>query len=548
MIGVISRENRKAAVEEFFELFKTPWEYCRDDGTYDVILASNPASPVPPAQLVIVYGAEETILDRQCGSKIHSLSGGGEIEWEGARVPIYGRSATFQGQREPFLFGKGGEIRGLVLERSGRKILRLGYDLFDEVDLLLRRGQPVEKARVPTLDIHITMLRKWILESGIPLIEIPPSPHGYAFTTCLTHDIDFMGIRDHKFDHTLFGFAYRSLVPKYLKGLDRETYRTRYRKNIRALMSLPLVHMGLRPDFWHPLEQYPEVEQELKSTFFFIPFKDRPGLSLDGKAARYRAARYDVGRYQEPIRSLTRRGCEAGLHGIDSWRDSWKGREELDAIRRITGRNKIGVRMHWLMFSDETPKRLEEAGVYYDSTLGYNETIGYRSGTTQVFRLPGTSTVFELPLNVQDTAMFYPGRMNISESEAMAMCGGLVEDMKTHGGVFTINWHDRSLAPERNWDTAYIALLDMLRGEKTWFATAGEAIAWYERRRAIRFVQPGAAGVTPKAVTGPGETGKGPSLTLRLHTPTKGSCGNARFGSAFVDHPLIPENGLAAGS
>jgi hypothetical protein len=540
MIGVISVENRKAAVEEFFELFKTPWERFHENGTYDVILVSDPGSPIPPAQLVIVYGAEETDLDRQCGSGVHPLPCGGGIEWGGARVPIYGRSATFQGPREPFLFGKGGEVRGLALERSGRKILRLGYDLFDEVDLLLRRGQPVGNARVPALDLHIAMLRKWILDSGIPLVEIPPAPHGYAFITCLTHDIDFMGIRNHKFDHTLFGFAYRSLVPKYLKGLDRETSRARYRKNIRALMSLPLVHMGLRPDFWHPLEQYPEAEKELKSTFFFLPFKDRPGGCLDGKAPRYRAARYDVGRYREPIRSLARRGCEAGLHGIDSWRDSRKGREELDVIRRITGGKRIGIRMHWLIFSDATPKLLEEAGVYYDSSIGYNETVGYRSGTSQVFRLPGTSTVFELPLNVQDTAMFYPGRMNISEPEAMAMCGELIADRKTHGGVFTINWHDRSLAPERNWDAAYLALLDTLRGESTWFATAGKAIAWFERRRAVRFVQAGAAGGSPRAVTGPGETGEGPSLALRVHTPAKGSRGSDPFGSAFVDYPLIP--------
>jgi hypothetical protein len=137
--------------------------------------------------------------------------------------------------------------------------------------------------------------------------------------------------------------------------------------------------------------------------------------------------------------------------------------------------------------------------------------------------------------------------MNISEPEAMALCGELIAEMKTHGGVFTINWHDRSLAPERNWDAAYLALLDTLRGESTWFATAGEAIAWFERRRAVRFVQAGAAGASPTAVTGPGETGEGPSLALRVHTPAKGSRGSERFGSAFVDSPLIPKNGLAAG-
>ena len=32
---------------------------------------------------------------------------------------------------------------------------------------------------------------------------------------------------------------------------------------------------------------------------------------------------------------------------------------------------------------------LEKAGFSYDSTVGYNETIGYRAGTAQVFKHPG---------------------------------------------------------------------------------------------------------------------------------------------------------------
>jgi hypothetical protein len=547
MIGVISTENRKAAVEEFFELFKTPWEYFRDNGAYDVVLVSDPTASPPSAGLVIVYGAEETPVDRTYAGRRLSHPAGGEIAWEGAEIPLYGKSASFEGRCDPFLFGKEGVVRGHVLERSGGRILRVGYDLFGEIDLLMRKGQPVEYARIPTLEIHIAMLRTWILESEIPFVEIPPSPYGYAFTTCLTHDIDFMEIRNHRFDRTFFGFAYRSLVPKYLKGLDRQTYRNRYRKNIRALMSVPLVHLGLRPDFWLPLEQYPEIEKELNSTYFFIPYKDRPGKRLDGTTVKNRAARYDIGRYRELIRSLVRRGCEVGLHGIDIWRDSRKGREELDVIHRIAGGNRIGVRIHWLMFADASPKHLEEAGVHYDSSLGYNETVGYRSGTTQVFRLPGTSTVLELPLNVQDTAMFYPGRMNIPESRALAMCGEMIADMKTHGGVFTINWHDRSLAPERNWDAAYTALLDRLRGGNTWFATAGEAVAWFERRRAVRFVRQGVAGIPPKVVVGPEETGKRPSLALRIHTPMKRTDVKTGSVGTFVDRPLAPGKELAAG-
>lgn len=538
MIGVISRDRQKAAVEEFFELFKTPWEHFRGDGKYDVVITTDSVAEVPPAKLVIAFGSTRTSDGERDGIRLGSVAIGGEIEWEGEAVPIYRRMATFTEPGEPFLFGSGGKAAGLAFDRSDRKILRVGYDLFEEVEHLLRHGQPKEKAHIPTMEIHISMIRKWIIGCGLPLVEIPPFPHGVDFITCLTHDIDFMGIRDHKFDHTMFGFIFRSLVPKYLSGLDRKTFRTRYLKNLRALSSLPLVHAGILPDFWYSLDKYPAMEKELKSTFFFLPFKDRPGDPLEGEPDKYRAARYDIGRYREQIRSLARAGIEVGLHGIDAWKDSRKGREELETIRDITGKDRIGARMHWLYFSDETPKRLEEAGVRYDSTLGYNDAVGFRSGTSQVFRLPGTSKVFELPLHAQDTAMLYPDRMNLSEAQAFARCGELIRAIRIHGGVFTINWHDRSLAPERNWDTLYLGLLNALRKENTWFATSGEAVSWFEKRRAARFERMDAPGILPAVrVTDTGAQ-DGPPLTLRLHLPAGSMKEKEGVPVSRVDRPL----------
>ena len=51
----------------------------------------------------------------------------------------------------------------------------------------------------------------------------------------------------------------------------------------------------------------------------------------------------------------------------------------------------------------------------------------------------------------------------------------------------TINWHSRSLSPERNWDEFYRDLLDKLKKERTLFFTAAEAVQWFARRRSIRF-------------------------------------------------------------
>ena len=80
-------------------------------------------------------------------------------------------------------------------ESRGRDVARIGYDLFAEIRTLLTVGQPAAYASIPTLDLHIALLRDLIVASGAPLVEIPPVPEGYRFIACLTHDVDHPSIR-----------------------------------------------------------------------------------------------------------------------------------------------------------------------------------------------------------------------------------------------------------------------------------------------------------------------------------------------------------------
>ena len=155
------------------------------------------------------------------------------------------------------------------------------------------------------------------------------------------------------------------------------------------------------------------------------------------------------------------------MHGIDAWRDSAKGRDERERIQEITGTAEIGVRMHWLYFDLQAPSMLEKAGFSYDSTAGYNETIGYRAGTTQVFKHLDVDRLLELPLHIMDTALFYPSYMNLSDEQARAAILPLTENVTKFGGVLTINWHDRSLGPERLWGDAYADFAPRLARQNT---------------------------------------------------------------------------------
>jgi hypothetical protein len=147
-----------------------------------------------------------------------------------------------------------------------------------------------------------------------------------------------------------------------------------------------------------------------------------------------------------------------------------------------------GIRMHWLYFDANSPEKLEAAGYVYDSTVGYNQTVGYRAGTSQVFKPLTTKNLLELPMHVMDTALFYPSYLNLSPAQADEKVSPLIANTVQFGGVFTVNWHDRSLAPERLWGDFYSHLLEKLSRKNPWFATAAQSVAWFRQRRAATFV------------------------------------------------------------
>jgi hypothetical protein len=364
--------------------------------------------------------------------------------------------------------------------------VRLGYDLFEEVAFLLSSGQPAVNSSVPTLELHISLLRKLMIDAGITFIEVPPVPIGYDFAVCLTHDVDFIGIRDHKLDHTVLGFVYRALFRSPIEALKGNLSWSRVLENWKAVLSLPLVHFGIMQDFWLEFDRYYEIE-EGASTFFFIPYRNHAGFMASGAAPSRRAAKYCLMDHKHEVKKLRDWGCEIGLHGIDAWRNPIAANAELSHIRELTGQQPVGVRMHWLYFSETSPLALEQGGASYDSTCGYNEAVGFRAGTAQVFQLPNVELLLELPLSIQDTALFYPDRLSFTEGEAFEACKEVIGSVSEFGGVLTINWHTRSLSPERLWGSFYKRLLAYIKTHRVWFATGQEITEWFKARRSLRF-------------------------------------------------------------
>lgn len=520
MIGVLAEDGEENVIREFFELFKTPWEFFRDGRNYPVLLSTRGDSTPSNARLFILYSSGQTVFDTENRISVRPTSENRAVcRWGEKTLPLYGKvsSPDAAAGRATRLRASAGDAVAIEINDNGKTAVRAGFDLFREIRVLLTTGQPVAFSRIPTLDLHISILRDWILDADIPLAEIPPVPAGCDFTCCLTHDIDFYGIRRHKFDRTMFGFLYRALWGSLRDALKGKCRWEKVLRNWKAALSLPAVHAGLKEDFWQPFKSYREAERKLPSTFFVIPFKEKAGPDGANREDVLRACRYDVADIQDDIRDLLSQGCEVAVHGIDAWRNAGEGKKELERIRQATGNADTGIRMHWLYFNDQSARALEEAGYRYDSTAGYNEAVGYRCGTGQAFRPPGLERLLELPMNIQDTALFYPDRMGLTDEEAWPLVRGLLENAKHHGGALTVNWHDRSLAPERLWGDFYVRILEALRGSNAWVATATRAVRWFDKRRSAIFEETAFANGMVKLRIQNRKDDDVPDLVLRIH-------------------------------
>jgi hypothetical protein len=118
-----------------------------------------------------------------------------------------------------------------------------------------------------------------------------------------------------------------------------------------------------------------------------------------------------------------------------------------------------------------------------------------------------------------DTALFFPTHLDLSPREARERVGSIIENAVRFGGSITVNWHDRSIAPERLWADFYLDLVDELKTRGAWFSTASQAVSWFRKRRSAIFETVSEDSGTLRVKIGVDGDGELPGLRLRVHRP-----------------------------
>ncbi|MCK8519394.1 polysaccharide deacetylase family protein [Methanoculleus sp. 7T] len=347
-------------------------------------------------------------------------------------------------------------------------------DLIKKIADTLNEGVP--RNRKPICDECLDALRQEIKHFS-PLIEIPPIPWGYNYSLALTHDVDTTSVRERSIPSVLYA-AYNCF---------------RQRRFIEGAR-IVLAKLGLAEDPWDLFETWRELEEkhQVKSTFYFLPRSGHAGIG----SPKIRAGYYSID--DVPIKKLTAGGWEVGIHGIDNWIDRISADTERMALPR-DARVKVGTRVHWLHFDEGTWQILDDAGYEYDSTFGYNEDVGFRAGTLQVYQPRGVERLLELPLHIQDVSLF--GRhcwlttekgcervdcLSLDESEAYRTCNEILDQAMQYGGVVTILWHSDCLAAPRDWGNVYTSIINRAKSDNAWITRAIDIVDWFRMRRGVR--------------------------------------------------------------
>lgn len=302
----------------------------------------------------------------------------------------------------------------------------------------------------------------------------PPRWRGARFAVALTHDVDV------PWRWTRVGL--RGAAARLQAGLLARSPARAYRE-MRSLAAVPL-HKVRRTDPNWRFDEIVARERTVgaRSTFFVMAgHRHRADGPSPAVYERLRPRLVDL---------LLAGGAEVGLHGsYTAAEDAAVLAAEKAELERL-GAVVTGHRYHYLRVDPHANLApLVEAGIHYDSTLGFADAVGFRGGIAQPFRPWSLAAdrpldLIEVPLALMDVTLAEERYLGLSADESRPHIESLLDAAADRGGGFAVLWHterfDRGTA--RGWDRLYDDLLSGVRDRGGICLSAGEladeAAAW----------------------------------------------------------------------
>jgi hypothetical protein len=293
----------------------------------------------------------------------------------------------------------------------------------------------------PLVDEYLELLWRELVSLWPALVRRPS-----AYRLRLSHDLDWpfatLGV---PVDVTLRKLAGDVLVRHSASlGLQR----------LRSLVAGDAGPYALDPHNTFEFIMDTNEEAGHRGVFNFISGHTAPG-NMDGVYS------LDQPWIRHLLRRFRDRGHEVGLHpSFMTFRNGQALASELANLRRVAEAEGIrqdtwGGRQHYLRWEASTTWRLyEEAGLAYDSTLGYADRPGFRCGTCHPYRtydLQGRRPfrLVERPMVAMDGTFFWKHYLGLPMEMALGAIQPLVEQCRAYAGEFVLLWHNTHLLTQK---------------------------------------------------------------------------------------------------
>lgn len=358
----------------------------------------------------------------------------------------------------PVLFGTG----ELHMEgEEGSLKARLGVDVFGSVFFMLSRYEErVVKTRdrfsrfpaLESLAMREGFLDRPVVNEYVELLwralsllcpGLVRSRRTYRLV--LTHDVDVpssaAGLRPHELLRGLAGDLMRRRSPAIALGRARTVFSSQFGVN------------GVDPYSTFEFIMNASEHVGLLSAFYFIC--GRSAGALDGS--------YSIREtwVQRIMKTIHERGHEIGLHAsFNTFDQPALLRQERQELAQVAANIGVaqpvwGGRQHYLRWECPTTwQAWEDADLAYDSTLGFADHVGFRTGCCfeyPVFNLDSRKPckLVERPLVVMEGTLLGKSYMNVSEREALEWVEKLSQQCRAYQGDFVLLWHNHYLVTRR---------------------------------------------------------------------------------------------------
>jgi hypothetical protein len=405
----------------------------------------------------------------------------GWINWKDAKIPVFQKPAELSYQGEVLLTYTDGNMSYPCAVNQNDTIL-VSLDVFSHLGLFvsgyleniwndLKDGKK-EIISVPFADYYgdflFSCIRSAQKESNMPLVHKSFWPDGKICAVCLTHDVD----------EVKKTYQWITYPLKQIKRGKPGNLIPQCQSFIKKLK-------GHEP-YW-TFDEILEIEgsRDVKSSFYFLKETGKVRIS-DKKTWRHLGRRYDfnANRVRELIRDMNSSGWEVGLHGsFYSYTDQGLLLHEKEDLEHALGSPVTGGRQHNLNLKiPETWLSQEQAGLLYDTTLGYNDCCGFRWGISFPFRPYSTEenrslNILEIPLAIEDLPYF-------RNQQPFDQFLNIFNHVRQLHGALTLLWHHSVFNDNEfpGWGLDYLKILDFCKKENAWIGSGRQIHEWWTRK------------------------------------------------------------------